>query len=202
MPSQTFLNLPKEKQDRIMNASIHEMGIHTFENLNIANIIRASKIPRGSFYQYFHDKEDLYNYFYQYIGKKKIAFYGNLFQIDYDIPFIERFYQLYMKGFEFAMSNFDLVLAGKKAMLSEHFIQANLTSNAMTQAIHLFAEFIKKDQKSGRIRENIDAELLAGVMLELLNKITFEEYLKEDIDLNLIEIKIRQFIEIFQKGIE
>ncbi len=202
MPSQTFYNLPKEKQEKIMSASIHEMGIHTFEHLNIANIVRASEISRGSFYQYFCDKEDLYNYFYQHIAQKKIEFYGNLFQLDYDIPFIERFYQLYMKGFEFAIGNSDLVLAGKKVMLSDHFIKNNMTSKGMLQSIQLFSEFIKKDQNLGRIRKTIDPELLASIMLELLNKIAFEEILKDEIDLSLIEIKIRQFVEIFQKGIE
>ncbi|PKK92548.1 MAG: TetR/AcrR family transcriptional regulator, partial [Tenericutes bacterium HGW-Tenericutes-6] len=31
MPSQTFFNLPKEKQNRIMDAIINEMGLHDFE---------------------------------------------------------------------------------------------------------------------------------------------------------------------------
>lgn len=50
MPKETFFNLMKDKQERIMNAIIKEMGIHAYEHININNIIKDAHIPRGSFY--------------------------------------------------------------------------------------------------------------------------------------------------------
>ena len=62
MPTQTFFHLPKEKQKTLLKAAINEFTQHSFENASINQIIKEASIPRGSFYMYFRDKEDLYFY--------------------------------------------------------------------------------------------------------------------------------------------
>ncbi|CAH1707060.1 TetR/AcrR family transcriptional regulator [Lactobacillus delbrueckii subsp. delbrueckii] len=72
MPSQTFFNLPKEKQDRIMAAAREEFFTHSFDEASINRLIKAAGIPRGSFYQYFADKEDVYFYLGDQISQRMI----------------------------------------------------------------------------------------------------------------------------------
>lgn len=62
MPKETFFNLNIEKRNKIEKAIEHEFGRTTFEKASISNIIEEAKIPRGSFYQYFEDKEDAISY--------------------------------------------------------------------------------------------------------------------------------------------
>ena len=62
MASQTFLNLPKEKQNMLIMAAIKEFSRVSFEDASINKIIKEVGVPRGSFYMYFVDKRDLYNY--------------------------------------------------------------------------------------------------------------------------------------------
>ena len=62
MPTKTFFNLPKEKQDNLIQASEKEFSRVLFNEASINQIIQDAKIPRGSFYMYFQDKEDLYFY--------------------------------------------------------------------------------------------------------------------------------------------
>ena len=62
MPKSTFYNLDKEKREKIEKALKNEFTKHTFEKASISNIIEEAKIPRGSFYQYFEDKEDALKY--------------------------------------------------------------------------------------------------------------------------------------------
>lgn len=64
MPTDTFLNLPKEKQARIIEAARIEFSRASLKEASIANVIKIAEIPRGSFYQYFEDKEDLYFYYF------------------------------------------------------------------------------------------------------------------------------------------
>lgn len=49
MPSQTFFNLPKEKQDRIMAAAREEFFTHSFDEASINRLIKAAGIPGGAF---------------------------------------------------------------------------------------------------------------------------------------------------------
>ncbi|MDQ0273166.1 TetR/AcrR family transcriptional regulator [Cytobacillus purgationiresistens] len=60
MPKITFFNLPKEKQDKLVFAARQEFSRVPLYQASITNIIKTAKIPRGSFYQYFEDKEDAF----------------------------------------------------------------------------------------------------------------------------------------------
>ena len=60
MPKQTFINLPNDKKETLINAAMKEFSRAPLFEASISNIVKEAGIPRGSFYQYFEDKEDLY----------------------------------------------------------------------------------------------------------------------------------------------
>lgn len=62
MPSNTFLNLPADKQTRLMDAASREFSAKPYNEVSINKIIQDAGIPRGSFYMYFQDKEELFRY--------------------------------------------------------------------------------------------------------------------------------------------
>lgn len=62
MPTKTFLNLPIDKQNMIIESAKKEFSNVLFKDASINNIVKMSKISRGSFYMYFESKEDIYFY--------------------------------------------------------------------------------------------------------------------------------------------
>ncbi|MBW4681846.1 MAG: TetR/AcrR family transcriptional regulator [Microcoleus vaginatus WJT46-NPBG5] len=62
MPSQTFFNLPVPRQRIVIDSAITEFANHSYEAASISSIVSQAKIAKGSFYQYFEDKQDLYLY--------------------------------------------------------------------------------------------------------------------------------------------
>lgn len=62
MPTDTFFRLPEEKRQRLMDSAWDEFTTVRFSDASINKIIRSAGIPRGSFYQYFTDKDDLFSY--------------------------------------------------------------------------------------------------------------------------------------------
>lgn len=62
VPKERFLNLPDEKRRRICEAAYDELRRVTYDQLSINQIIQKADISRGSFYQYFQDKDDLLTY--------------------------------------------------------------------------------------------------------------------------------------------
>lgn len=62
MPKRTFYNLPKEKQQVLINSAKKEFSRVPLNEASISNIVKNAEIPRGSFYQYFEDKEDAFYY--------------------------------------------------------------------------------------------------------------------------------------------
>lgn len=69
LPTKTFFHLPKEKQERLLEAAAIEFSRVPVQDASIANIVKLANIPRGSFYQYFENKEDLYYYYYESLTK-------------------------------------------------------------------------------------------------------------------------------------
>ncbi len=62
MPTNTFFKLSKEKQNNIIEASLKEFKRVLLRDASINKIIKDANIPRGSFYNYFEDINDLYIY--------------------------------------------------------------------------------------------------------------------------------------------
>ena len=62
MPSDTFFRLPESKRQRLMDAAWDEFTTVRRADVSINKIIQSAGIPRGSFYQYFTDKDDLFLY--------------------------------------------------------------------------------------------------------------------------------------------
>jgi AcrR family transcriptional regulator len=70
MPKQTFFHLSNDKKDTLIHAAKQEFSRVPLHEASIANIIKSAGIPRGSFYQYFEDKEDLFYYLLNQLAEK------------------------------------------------------------------------------------------------------------------------------------
>jgi AcrR family transcriptional regulator len=68
MPKPTFFRLPDEKRQRLMDAAVQEFTRAPFAKASVSNIIQTAGIPRGSFYQYFEDKQDIFFYMLEQLG--------------------------------------------------------------------------------------------------------------------------------------
>ncbi|QST01174.1 TetR family transcriptional regulator [Pontibacillus sp. ALD_SL1] len=62
MPKPTFYNLNEEKREKLIEAAKEEFSRVSLYEASISNILKKACIPRGSFYQYFEDKEDAFFY--------------------------------------------------------------------------------------------------------------------------------------------
>ena len=62
MPKQTFYKLADTKRRAFLHEAYKEFSLHPFEGASITNLVKSLGIAKGSVYQYFTDKEDLYDY--------------------------------------------------------------------------------------------------------------------------------------------
>lgn len=60
MPKPTFFNLPDEKRQSILEIAIEEFAENDYQSASISRMVARLGIAKGSFYQYFEDKDDLY----------------------------------------------------------------------------------------------------------------------------------------------
>ncbi|TDL31871.1 TetR/AcrR family transcriptional regulator [Jeotgalibacillus sp. S-D1] len=62
MPKLTFYNLSEDKKQTLIASAKKEFSRAPLSEASISNIIKSAGISRGSFYQYFEDKEDVFFY--------------------------------------------------------------------------------------------------------------------------------------------
>jgi AcrR family transcriptional regulator len=62
MPKQTFLNLPEEKRKALIEIALDEFANNDYNTASVSKIVEKAGIAKGSVYQYFEDKQDLFMY--------------------------------------------------------------------------------------------------------------------------------------------
>lgn len=75
MPTKTFLSLNKEKQALIFRIALDEFADYGFSQASTNRICRRAHISKGSMFQYFENKEDLFIYTVQKALKEIINMY-------------------------------------------------------------------------------------------------------------------------------
>lgn len=143
MPKSTFFNLSPEKREKIDKAIENEFGRTTFEKASISNIIETAKIPRGSFYQYFEDKEDSIKYIVQkYMKKEKEKIKNILIEVDGNI-------------FDATIEIFEYMIESVKEK-DKFNLYRNILEELKKNNINIFQE----EKKQKNIEEIINMEIL------------------------------------------
>ena len=62
MPRPTFENLPASKRDALVQTALEEFAAHDYDSASVSRIVSRAGIAKGSLYQYFDDKQDLFLY--------------------------------------------------------------------------------------------------------------------------------------------
>lgn len=62
MPKNTFFNIDKKKRERFLKVCFREFSAHEFNTASVSLIVQELEIAKGSVYQYFENKDELYSY--------------------------------------------------------------------------------------------------------------------------------------------
>jgi AcrR family transcriptional regulator len=102
MPKDTFLNLPEGKRRLIEDVALDVFAEFGFDNASINRIVTAAGIAKGSFYQYFEDKADLFKHIMVVVGIKKAAYISPVMLNPDDHDFFTLLEELNRSGLAFA----------------------------------------------------------------------------------------------------
>lgn len=202
MPKNTFLNLNSNKKKRIMDAAINEFAKKSFQDAKISNIIIMSKIPRGSFYQYFNDKKDVYLYIFEMMGKEKLEILGDSINNPDNMSFTELYRQLFKKGLEFGISRPKYMKIYHKLLMSESDLYEEILGDKKKLTIQYYVSLIEKDKLIGNIRADVDSNALAHLIFVVTNQISVNSTKNDNFTLENMMPQVESLIKIISKGIE
>ncbi|OPX86978.1 TetR/AcrR family transcriptional regulator [Pelotomaculum sp. PtaB.Bin117] len=166
MPKDTFNNLSDDKKQKIFDAAVKEFSAKRFSEASINQIVKTAEIPRGSFYQYFENKEDIYRYMFERIGKEKREIALHSENIDTDADFFEICLESTKATFEWAQHHPEYLRISMYMEIDDSEFVTKLRASFAER----FVKFIERDKERGLIKRETDSYLVAEMVYTLIWK--------------------------------
>jgi len=170
MPLQTFDNLPKVKRQRIIECAVDEFAQHDYASASISKIVAKAGIAKGSLYQYFNAKSDLYTYLLDLVSQTKAEMMAKAFQQENTLPFFESLLALFSVMANFELQHPKLAKIGYKATSGKSPLPEELLIKGKRASIQYFVTLINQGKANGEIRPDIDAEIAAFIFVSALSE--------------------------------
>lgn len=171
MPKQTFLNLPEEKRRLIEEVAVDEFATHGFEAASISQIVSRAGIAKGSFYQYFEDKQDLFFHLLSRATQEKLAYFQDHAPPDPDIDFFASLRWMFAAGFAYAAKQSKLNQAVSRVLFGEGMFMDEAFKKARADSAQGFTHMIQQAARRGNIDPAIDPGVAAFIVETLLNSL-------------------------------
>lgn len=207
MPKQTFLNLPEEKQSAFIGVALVEFANNDYNTASVSKIVEKAGIAKGSVYQYFKDKQDLFMYLVDVSNKSMLEFITQTPPPTSNADFFETLrwqmsatvqaslkYPVHSKLLRRAYSSplpfHDAIFENAKKLREEHF-----------QAM------IKQAQSSGHLDPGLDVSIASFMVQGLMNELgpflqsEFGERQGDWVELPEVNEVFDQVIEVLKSGL-
>ncbi|MCU0397745.1 MAG: TetR/AcrR family transcriptional regulator [Cyclobacteriaceae bacterium] len=185
MPTETFLNLSEEKRQRFIEAALKEFADHNYDTASVNRIIKELGIARGSVYQYFTDKLDLWLYLKEYSEQQKMNVIQSVDRKAFT-NFWDYYRALFTQGIHFDLqhplcSRF-LYRIGYKESSKE---VSNYLDGWKSKAKLMFTHWVEEEKEAGTINPSIPTELAVHFLISMSTSIT--ELLQNKYEVNFDE---------------
>ncbi len=169
-----FQRLSEEKQSRILNAAVTQFAQHGYDQTSMNCVVREAGISKGSLFQYFNSKFDLFDTVVSYAMRLVKSRLRDQREATKDQPFSLRLTRVLETGFHFIREHpllsriyFQMLHSGK-APYSEGKL-----SGMHRESVGFLGRLIKEGIERGDLRNDLDVDktafLLNSVMLQLLH---------------------------------
>ena len=165
MPKPTFLNLPEEKRQAFLKIALAEFADNDYNSASVSKIVERAGIAKGSLYQYFEDKQDLFLYLLEISNQEMLQAIRQLPPPDPNAGFFETLrWQMSITVRTAVQYPVQSQLA-RRAYTSPLPFRDKMLEQARTVRSEHFGAMVKKAQVDGELRPDLDPAV-ASVMVQ------------------------------------
>lgn len=203
MPRDTFFNLEEEKQERIIDVAISEFEIKTYQNVSVNTIVRKAHISKGSFYQYFEDKKDLYQFLIDKMVQEKLKYITEAMSNPLNHGFFELMRDTYRSGLEFAKDNPRYLNIGNMLFADNTSpLYQEIVKNNVHRSRQIYEKLMMIGIERGEVKSDIDIPMMAHIISDM--HISIIEYYQKNISTDFDEkmlVVLDGLIKFLKEGI-
>jgi TetR/AcrR family transcriptional regulator len=185
MPTTTFQHLPAEKRERFTHAALDEFALHDYRTASVNRIVDTVGIAKGSVYQYFAGKQDLYLYLVTLAAERKFGF------IDGSVPagvggFFERFRLTVFHGARFDFTHPRLASLLYNATYEPSGPETRAVSAQLKAASYRYLRgLVDAGLRAGDLRADLDVDFAVFALYQLT--ISLRDFLSERFDFSFAD---------------
>lgn len=181
MPKPTFFNLPDAKRQAIIDIAIDEFAETDYEVASISKIVAKAGIAKGSFYQYFDDKADLFMHLLNEGAQRKSAFLANNPPPDPQMGLFAYLRWLFKTGLHFDFINPKITKVAQRAMSGNGPFPEAMLRQMRAQTMVYFRDLLQKAVDDGQLRSDLDVASAAFVFYAVFNELS--EYITRQLNI-------------------
>ena len=168
----TFMNIPREKREKILSVAVSEFAHNGFDNANINTIAKKASVSVGSLYKYFDTKTDLFLTSVHYgISSLEVIVDGIVNSQDDVMIKLEKLIRV---AIEFSRRNKVLIkLYNEFTSESNYELASKIAADMESITSQAYKKAIINGQVAGEIRTDIDPGMAAFLVDNLLMNIQF-----------------------------
>lgn len=208
MTKTTFFNLPEEKRNLITDTLIKHFSQKPYHEVDISDVAKECNVAKGSMYQYFENKKDMYFY---------------AIEVSYQrfLNLLEKLDMVHVNIFDYYENSLETIWIAIKELKSEYMLleraffshdspfKDEINEKFLKQSREFLVRIIKYNQQKGYIRDDIDP-IVISIFLEgasfFMKKFIIEEALNRtsttlDLDISYFKDALSQFIKLLKEGI-
>jgi len=202
LPKKTFFALEREKQERIVNAAILEFSKSSFSKVTIDNIVLGAQIPKGSFYQYFYDKEDIYKYLFERLTSEKKGELERNLKVMEGVKFQDFIRSLYVAGTQFAFQDKNRMELQEKFIWNcRQELREEILEIMIAHSNEILIRVLEYYKSVGEIKSETDTETAAEMLTALTIFISKSLHIESRKSFTDIMVKIDNMLAIVMPGL-
>jgi TetR/AcrR family transcriptional regulator len=182
MPKETFFNLPDDKRQAILDLAIEEFAAYDYKNASISRIVERAGIAKGSFYQYFADKKDLYLYLVDLAMQEKRDFMSQTRMPQPDMGVFAFIRWLLHTGVDFQFSNPKLARIGYRALYDDVPLPDETQALIKQGGLVYFRQLVAGGMARGELDRALDPDVAAFIFNAVFTELGDYVLSRMDID--------------------
>lgn len=192
--NEKFFDLKSEKQDRIINASLHVFSVNGFKHASTDTIVSEAGISKGLLFHYFISKQGLYEFLMDYCVRYM------LFEIGRTVGNEERYFEFQQKlqsakinilrNYPYMNEFMKKAEADRAAGIAADFAPIDKYNSSMSSMINSL--------RMPSLNTGIGASQLDNLVNYTINGISAEEFSNPDLDADRLNDKIVEYLKLIK----
>ncbi|MCP4501123.1 MAG: TetR/AcrR family transcriptional regulator [Deltaproteobacteria bacterium] len=169
MPKETFFNLPDDKRKRIIDAACKEFAERGYTQGSLDVIAAAAKVSKGSLYQYFSNKLELYSWLLSEELPRQKQEALSTASLPANADLFDLLESSFKTGLEFFVAKPHLAQLGASLLLPATSTELEDLHRKCLEGAHQgLLKLVRDAQEAGVLRRDLDADLITVMIRKMM----------------------------------